>query len=78
MMITAALLSALIVPAAQAAPDEDPVRVALYGRPVEVAVADLVGTPGSYVGRAVQVRGRVTIASAPGAGTRVETVVPPM
>ena len=58
MMSMAAVALALLAVPQQTAPDDDPVRVALYGRPNEVAVADLVATPAAFVGRAVKVRGR--------------------
>jgi len=57
MMMTPALVLAVLA-GLQTAPDDDPVRVALYGRPSEVAVAELNGAPASYVGRAVRARGR--------------------
>lgn len=57
MMLTSVLAFSLLA-APQTAPDDDPVRVALYGRPSEVAVAELIGGPAAFVGKSVHVRGR--------------------
>ena len=51
-------LVVLLAPFAQEAPADDPVRVALYGRPVETPIHDLAAGPATHVGRAVRVRGR--------------------
>ncbi|HET8646410.1 MAG TPA: hypothetical protein VFO85_13030, partial [Vicinamibacteria bacterium] len=55
-MLVAALLWALAAP--QTAPDDDPVRVALYGRPEEPTIAEVAAAPAGHVGRAVRLRGR--------------------
>jgi hypothetical protein len=57
MILTAAVLW-MAAAAPQVAPDDDPVRVAIYGRPDEVAIADLVSAPAARVGKAVRAAGR--------------------
>src|SRR5262245_39882217 len=57
MLLTAAVLSMVLVPP-QTAPDDDPVRVALSGRPQEVTVADLMASPATHLGRAVRLGAR--------------------
>jgi hypothetical protein len=58
MLLTAAVLTMLAAPAAQTAPDDDPVRVALYGRPEDASIADLVGSPATHLGRSVRLSAR--------------------
>jgi hypothetical protein len=57
MLMATALLWTLAAPQ-HAAPDDDPVRVALYGRPEEPTLSDLASAPAAHVGRAVRVSGR--------------------
>jgi hypothetical protein len=56
MLLATALAWLLAAP--QRAPDDDPVRVALYGRPEERAPSEVAESPAAYVGRAVRLRGR--------------------
>jgi hypothetical protein len=65
-MLTAAVLSLALAPAPQVAPDDDPVRVALYGRPEDASIADLAASPATHLGRAVRLRARFDRGGAPG------------
>ncbi len=58
MILSAVLLSMTLAPVQQVAPDDDPVRVALYGRPEEASIADLAASPAEHVGRAVRLSAR--------------------
>lgn len=65
MILTATLLALALAPVQQTAPDDDPVRVALYGRPLEIAVGDLAGSPAEHLGRAVRLQARFDAGGAP-------------
>ena len=65
MILSVAFLTLAVAAGQQTAPDDDPVRVALYGRPLEAAVGDLAGSPGAHLGRAVRLHGRFEAGGAP-------------
>jgi hypothetical protein len=58
MILIAAVFALAVAPASQTAPDDDPVRVALYGRPLETGIGDLAAAPAVQLGRAVRLHGR--------------------
>jgi hypothetical protein len=58
MVLIAAAFALALTSAQQTAPDDDPMRVALYGRPQEVSLADLAAAPAVHQGRAVRLSAR--------------------
>ena len=80
-MTLAAAVLWMAVAGPQVAPDDDPVRVALYGRPEEVSIAELQAAPAARVGKAVRASGRFESGSGPDvyrvcAGTQCLRLVP--
>jgi hypothetical protein len=65
MIAIAALLALATAPVQQTAPDDDPVRIALYGRPVEAGIGELAASPAVHLGRAVRLHGRFEAGGSP-------------